>query len=525
MPVAIGIDLGTSNTCAAVVRGGGVAVIPDEQGRRVLPSFLTVDEQDNYIVGYPARAQAIANPYETIYAVKRLMGQRYGSLEVQTARRYLTYPVIDGQSDDVRVQVKDRTLSPEEVSAEILRVVRAQAERYLGEPVTHAVITVPAHFNDSQRKATKRAGEMAGLDVLRLINEPTAAALAYGFGRQITQRVAVYDFGGGTFDITILSIGDQVYEVLSTNGDSYLGGEDFSNRLTDYLCEEFRRTTGIDLRPDRTSLQRVKDAAEWAKITLSSEQQTRVFVPKVVPWHDQRLNLEMIVDRSTLQSMVVDLVQRSLEICQVALDLSRLSVEDVDEVIMVGGQTRMPLIQEQVEKFFRKKPNHSVNPDEVVAVGASIQADALLQSDSEMLLLDVTPLTLGIASFGDMFSVLIEKNSKVPRKVSRIFTTNSDYQERVKVAVYQGESKKASENVFLGEFNLDGIRKARRMEPRIEVTFKLDANGILQVQGRDLDTGQEQTITIRDYARRAAEYSGPAVSARSPNKGDGDLPA
>ena len=523
MPVAIGIDLGTSNTCAAVVRAGGVAVIPDEQGRRVLPSFLTLDEQDRVLVGYPARAQAIANPYETIYAVKRLMGQRYGSLEVQTARRYLTYPVVEGGTDEVRVQVKDRALSPEEVSAEILKSVRAQAERYLGEPVTHAVITVPAHFNDSQRKATKRAGEMAGLDVLRLINEPTAAALAYGFGRNITQRVAVFDFGGGTFDITILSIGDQVYEVLSTNGDSYLGGEDFSNRLTDHLCEDFRRQTGIDLRPDRVSLQRVKDAAEWAKITLSTEMQTRVHVPKVVPWHDPRLNLDVLVDRATLEGMVVDLVQRSLEICQVALDLSRLSVDDVDEIIMVGGQTRMPLIQQRVETFFRKRPNLSVNPDEVVAVGAAIQADALLASDSDMLLLDVTPLTLGIASFGDMFTVLIEKNSKVPRKVSRTFTTNSDFQERVKIQVCQGESKRASENVFLGEFNLDGIRKARRMEPRIEVTFKLDANGILNVNGRDLDTGQEQNITIRDYAKRAAEYAHPGLPSGY-NADDPDLP-
>jgi len=520
LPVAIGIDLGTSNTCSAVVRAGGAVVIPDDQGRRVLPSYLTIDDADRFVVGYPARSQAISNPYETIYAIKRLMGQRYGSLEVQTARRYLTYPVVEGGPDEVRVQVKDRVLAPEEVSAEILRVVKAQAERFLGDPVTHAVITVPAHFNDGQRKATKRAGEMAGLDVLRLINEPTAAALAYGFGKEITQKVAVYDFGGGTFDITILSIGEEVYEVLSTNGDSYLGGEDFSNRLTDFLCEEFRKQTGIDLRPDRTSLQRVKDAAEWAKITLSTEMETEVFIPQVVPWHDPSLDLKMTVSRETLEGMVGDLVQRSLEICQVALDLSRLTVEEIDAVILVGGQTRMPLVQRKVEEFFRKVPSHSVNPDEVVAVGASIQAHSLLNTDySDMLLLDVTPLTLGIASFGDMFSPLIEKNSKVPRKVSRTFTTNSDYQERVRIAVFQGASKKASENVFLGEFILDGIRRARRMEPRIEVTFKLDANGILQVSGRDLDTGQAQTITIRDYARRAVQYAPPPdAAAEAPEK-------
>jgi molecular chaperone DnaK len=492
-----------------VVRTEGAVVIPDEQGRRVLPSFLTIGPSDEYVVGYSARAQAISNPYETIYAIKRLMGQRFGSLEVQTARRYLTYPVVEGSGDDVRVQVKDKVLEPEEVSAEILKVVKQQAQRFLGQPVAHAVITVPAHFNDGQRKATKRAGELAGFDVLRLINEPTAAALAYGFGKQLNQRVAVYDFGGGTFDITILSIGDQVYEVLSTNGDSYLGGEDFSNRLTDYLCEEFRKQTGIDLRPDRTSLQRVKDAAEWAKITLSSEMETRVYIPQVVPWHDKRIDLDLVVDRELLEGMVGDLVQRSLEICQVALDLSRITVGDIDAVILVGGQTRMPLIQRRVEEFFRKAPGHSVNPDEVVAVGAAIHANALVNSDSDTLLLDVTPLTLGIASFGDMFSVLIEKNAKVPRKVSRTFTTNSDFQERVRIAVYQGEGKKASENIFLGEFVLDGIRRAPRMEPRIEVTFKLDANGILQVSGRDLDTGQEQTITIRDYARRAAQYMAP----------------
>jgi molecular chaperone DnaK len=506
LPAAIGIDLGTSNTCSAVVRPGGVVVIPDDQGRRVLPSFLTLDEQNEYVVGYPARSQAISNPYETIYAIKRLMGQRYGSLEVQTARRYLTYPVLEGPTDDIRVQVKDRVLAPEEVSAEILRIVKSQAERFLGEPVNHAVITVPAHFNDGQRKATKRAGELAGLDVLRLINEPTSAALAYGFGKQLSQRIAVYDFGGGTFDITILSIGDQVYEVLSTNGDSYLGGEDFSNRLTDHVCEEFRKSTGIDLRPDRTSLQRVKDAAEWAKIGLSTDMTTKIRIPQVVPWHDPNIEMDMTIEREVLEAMVKDLVQRSLEICQVALDLSRLTVDDIDSVILVGGQTRMPLVQRKVQEFFRKAPNASVNPDEVVAVGAAIQANALMSSDSEMLLLDVTPLTLGIASFGDMFSVLIDKNSKVPRKVSRIFTTNSDYQERVRIVVCQGESKKASDNVFLGEFTLEGIRRAPRMEPRIEVTFKLDANGILQVSGRDLDTGQEQTITIRDYARRATEY-------------------
>jgi molecular chaperone DnaK len=503
--MAIGIDLGTSNTCAAVVREGGVVVIPDDRGRRVLPSYLGVGDGGELLVGYPARAQAISNPQGTIYAVKRLMGQRYGSLEVQTARRYLSYPVVEGSPDEVRVQVRERALAPEEVSAEILKVVKAQAERFLGEPVHHAVITVPAHFNDGQRKATKRAGELAGLDVLRLINEPTAAALAYGFGKQMNQRVAVYDFGGGTFDITILSIGEQVFEVLSTNGDSYLGGEDFSNRLTDHLCEEFRKLTDVDLRADRGNLQAAKDAAEWAKITLSTESSTEVELPG--------FDANPRIDRATLEHLTFDLVQRSLEICQVALDLSRLSVDDIDEVIMVGGQTRMPLVQQMVQEFFHKPPSFSVNPDEVVAVGAAIQADALVSSDTEMLLLDVTPLTLGIASFGDMFSVLIEKNTKVPRKVSRTFTTSTDFQERVRIQVYQGESKKASDNVFLGELTLEGIRKARRMEPHIEVTFKIDANGILQVSGRDLDTGQQQSITIRDYARRAAEYTAPAEVA------------
>jgi molecular chaperone DnaK len=508
MSAVVGIDLGTSTTCIATVQKGEISVIPDEKGRRITPSYVMVDAENAYQVGYFAKAQAVSHPLETIYAVKRLMGQRFQSVEVQAARRRLSYPVVEGAPGEVRIQIRDRQISPVEISAEILRAVKTHAERFLGEPVDKAVITVPAHFNDRQRKATKAAGEAAGLDVLRLINEPTAAALAYGFGSDSSQRIAVYDFGGGTFDISILNLGDQVYEVLATNGDSYLGGEDINNRVVEYLVGEFKRIEKIDLAQNKMSMQRVIDAAERAKIELSQEEATMINLPRIAPYANPSAHLVVELTRGRLESLVGDLVERSLDIVQTTLDLARLAPEDIDEVVLVGGQTRMPFVQRKVQEFFGKKPNRSFNPEEVVAVGAAIQANALVSQTEEILLLDVTPMTLGIAAFGDMFSVLIEKNTKVPKKAMRVFTTNSDFQERVKIIVLQGENRRASMNQALAEFTLEGIRQARRMEPKIEVAFKVDANGILSVSARDMDSGLAQNITIRDYVQRAEERKG-----------------
>ena len=455
-------------------------------------------------MGYLAKAQQVSNPYGTIYGVKRLVGQRYTDMEVQSAKRTLPYAILEGDKPgQIHIQLEDRRLTPEQVSAEILKAVKAQAETVLGEPADAAVITVPAHFNDGQRKSTKRAAELAGLDVIRLINEPTAAALSYGYGRRLKTKIAVYDFGGGTFDVTILDIGEKIYEVISTNGDTYLGGDDFSDRIVQRISNSFHREKGVDLTKDKASLQRVRDAAERAKVELSRVPQTKINLPQIAPWADPDLNLIMELGQDELEEAVGDLVDQSLEICQVALDLSRLTVGDIEDVIMVGGQTRMPLIQRKVEEFFGRRPNLSVNPDEVVALGAAIQANTLVSDKEDILLLDVTPMTLGIQTFGDIFSVLIEKNTKIPRKLSRVFTTNTDYQERVRIVVLQGEQKKASQNVLLGEFSLEGIRLARRMEPKIEVTFKVDANGILNVSARDLDTNQQQSITIRDYISRS----------------------
>ncbi|MEA3407827.1 MAG: molecular chaperone DnaK [Chloroflexota bacterium] len=497
MAKIVGIDLGTTNSVVAVMEGDEPTVINTAEGGRLCPSVVAVNpETGERMVGQVARRQAITNPENTIFSVKRLMGRRYNDPEVQKARKVLPYKIVE-KNGDAWVVMNGKEYSPPEISAMILSKLKADAESYLGEDVNQAVITVPAYFNDSQRQATKDAGRIAGLEVLRIINEPTASALAYGLDRKEDEKIAVYDLGGGTFDISILDIGDGVFEVLSTNGNTFLGGDDFDQRVIDWIVEEFRKDQGIDLSKDRMALQRLKEAAEKAKIELSTTQQTEINLPFITADASGPKHLNMTLTRSKLEQLVDDLVAHSMGPCRNALEDADLSTDEIDEVILVGGQTRMPMIQERVREFFDREPHKGINPDEVVAVGAAIQAGVLGGEVDDVLLLDVTPLTLGIETLGGVATPLIERNTTIPTKKSQIFSTADDNQTQVQINVVQGERKMAADNKQLGTFVLDGIPPAPRGVPQIEVTFDIDADGILHVSAEDKATGREQKITIQ----------------------------
>ncbi|MEP7200037.1 MAG: molecular chaperone DnaK [Chloroflexota bacterium] len=493
----IGIDLGTTNSVVAVMEGGEPKVIPSAEGSNLVPSIVAVNPKTGErMVGQVAKRQAITNSENTIFSVKRLMGRKFKDAEVQKALKILPYKVVEAPNGDCRVVMGGKEYSPPEISAMILRKMKEDAETYLGEKITQAVITVPAYFNDSQRNATKDAGKIAGLDVLRIINEPTASALSYGLDKKKDEKIAVYDLGGGTFDISILELGDGVFEVKSTNGDTFLGGDDFDQRIMSWIVDEFKREQGIDLRNDRMALQRLKEAAEKAKIELSSTQQTEINLPFITADASGPKHMVMSLSRSKLNQLTTDLIERSTGPAKQALEDAKLSAAQVDEVVLVGGMTRSPLVQETVEKFFGKEPNQSVHPDEVVAVGAAIQAGVLGGEVKDVLLLDVTPLTLGIETLGGVATPLIERNTTIPTKKSQVFSTASDSQTSVEIHVVQGERPLAQDNKTLGRFILDGIPPAPRGLPQVEVTFDIDADGILHVTAQDKATGREQKITI-----------------------------
>ncbi len=496
MGKAIGIDLGTTNSVVAVVQGGEPVVIPNQEGNRTTPSVVAFTEKGERLVGQVAKRQAITNPENTIFSIKRLMGRKYNSKEVEEARKRLPYKIVEAPNGDAHVEVMGKRYSPPEISAMILQKLKQAAEDYLGEPVTDAVITVPAYFDDSQRQATKDAGKIAGLNVLRIINEPTAAALAYGLDKKKEEKVAVYDLGGGTFDISILEIGEGVIEVHSTSGDTYLGGDDFDLKIIDWLVEEFKKEQGIDLRQDRMALQRLKEAAEKAKIELSTAMETEINLPFITADASGPKHLVMKLSRAKFEQLIDDLVEKTGVPCKNALQDAKLTEKDIDEVLLVGGQTRTPKVQEAVKKIFGKDPNKTINPDEAVAIGAAIQAAVLKGEMKDVLLLDVTPLSLGIETLGGVFTKIIERNTTIPTKKSQIFSTATDNQPAVTIKVYQGEREMAADNKLLGVFELVGIPPAPRGVPQIEVTFDIDANGILHVSAKDLGTGKEQSIRI-----------------------------
>ncbi len=493
----VGIDLGTTNSVVAVMEGGEPVVIPSAEGSRLFPSVVAVNPKTGErMVGQVARRQAITNPDNTIFSVKRLMGRRFNDPEVAKARRILPYKIIEHTNGDAWVVMGGKNYSPPEISAMILQKIKTDAEAYLGEPVTQAVITVPAYFNDSQRQATKDAGRIAGLEVLRIINEPTASALAYGLDKKVDQRIAVYDLGGGTFDISILDVGEGVFQVLSTNGDTFLGGDDFDQRVINWVADEFKREQGIDLRNDRMALQRLKEAAEKAKVELSTVMQTEINLPFITADASGPKHLQITLTRSRLEQLTADLIERTIEPCRQALADAKLTPQDIAEVVLVGGQTRMPAVQEAVRRFFNREPHKGVNPDEVVAVGAAIQAGVLGGEVRDILLLDVTPLTLSIETLGGIATPMIERNTTIPTKKTQIFSTASDMQTEVEVVVTQGERPMARDNKLLGNFRLTGIPPAPRGIPQIEVTFDIDADGILHVSAKDKATGREQSIKI-----------------------------
>ncbi len=497
MSKIIGIDLGTTNSVCAVMEGGEPTVIPSSEGGRLFPSVVAVNPKTNErMVGQVARRQAVVNSENTIFSIKRFMGRKFSDPEVQRALDLVPYQVSEAPNGDVRVAMGGKTYSPPEISAMILQKIKADAEAYLGEPVTQAVITVPAYFNDSQRQATKDAGKIAGLDVLRIINEPTASSLAYGLGEKKDETIAVYDLGGGTFDISILDVGDGVFEVKSTNGDTFLGGDDFDQRIINWVAEEFKKDQGIDLRQDRQALQRLREAAEKAKIELSTVMQTEINLPFITADASGPKHLNMPLTRAKLEQLVESLVERSIAPCQQALKDAKLQPEEIDEVILVGGMTRMPAVQEAVRQFFGKEPHKGVNPDEVVGVGAAIQAGVLGGEVKDVLLLDVTPLTLSIETLGRVATTLIPRNTTIPTKKSQIFSTAADGQTQVEIHVVQGERPMAEDNKSLGKFILDGIPPAPRGIPQIEVTFDIDADGILNVSAQDKATGREQSMRI-----------------------------
>jgi molecular chaperone DnaK len=497
MPRVIGIDLGTTNSVVAVMEGGEPVVVPNSEGGRLTPSVVAISKTGERLVGQVAKRQAVTNPENTIFSIKRFMGRKFNDPHVERDKKLVPYRMAQAPNGDVRVTMGGKEYSPPEVSAMILQKMKTDAEAYLGEKVTDAVITVPAYFNDSQRQATKDAGTIAGLNVLRIINEPTAASLAYGLDKKKDEIIAVYDLGGGTFDISILQLGEGVFEVKSTNGDTHLGGDDFDQRVIDWLADEFRKENGIDLRQDRMALQRLKEAAEKAKVELSSTQSTEVNLPFITADASGPKHLTMTLTRSKLEQLTGDLIDRTIGPVKQALADAEVSADRVNEVILVGGQTRMPAVQESVKKLFGKEPHKGVNPDEVVAIGAAIQAGVLKGEVRDVLLLDVTPLSLGIETLGGVFTKLIDRNTTIPTSKSQIFSTAADSQPSVEIHVLQGERSMASENKTLGRFILDGIPPAPRGLPQVEVTFDIDANGILNVSAKDKATNREQKITIQ----------------------------
>ena len=497
MNKVIGIDLGTTNSCVAVMEGGTAKVIENAEGGRTTPSMVAFSGDGEKLVGQAAKRQAVTNPEGTLFAIKRLIGRTFADPMTRKDKDLVPYRIIKAGNGDAWVEVGRETYSPSQISAFILQKMKETAESYLGEAVSQAVITVPAYFNDSQRQATKDAGRIAGLDVQRIINEPTAAALAYGLDKKQTGTIAVYDLGGGTFDVSILEIGEGVFEVKSTNGDTFLGGEDFDKRVLDYLADEFKKESGIDLRADKLALQRLKEAGEKAKIELSSAVQTEVNLPFITADASGPKHLAVKLSRAKLEALVEDLVDRTLDPCRKALKDAALGAGEVDEIVLVGGMTRMPKVQEKVKRFFGKDPHKGVNPDEVVAVGATIQAGVLQGDVKDVLLLDVTPLSLGIETLGGVFTRLIDRNTTIPTKKSQIFSTAEDHQTAVTIRVFQGEREMAADNKLLGQFDLIGIPPAPRGMPQIEVTFDIDANGIVNVQAKDKATGKEQQIRIQ----------------------------
>jgi molecular chaperone DnaK len=496
MAKVIGIDLGTTNSCVAIMDAGDPNVLANSEGSRTTPSVVAFTDSGERLVGQIARRQAITNPENTIFAVKRLIGRRHDDPLVQKATKVLPYKVVRNDNGDAWVEIRGKQYSPAEISAFILQKMKQTAEDFLGEKVTEAVVTVPAYFNDSQRQATKDAGRIAGLNVLRIINEPTAASLAYGLEKKKDEKIAVFDLGGGTFDISILELGDGVFEVKATNGDTFLGGEDFDQRVIDYLADEFKKDQGIDLRKDRMALQRLKEAAEKAKCELSSSVETDINLPFITADQQGPKHLNLKLTRSKLEALCADLIDRTEGPCRQALKDAGLTPSDIHEVILVGGMTRMPAVQERVKKIFGKDPHKGVNPDEVVAVGAAIQAAVLKGDVKDVLLLDVTPLSLGIETLGGVFTKLIERNTTIPTRKSQIFSTAQDNQTAVSIRVFQGEREMAADNKLLGQFDLVGIPTAPRGVPQIEVTFDIDANGIVHVSAKDLGTGKEQSIKI-----------------------------
>ncbi len=501
MAKIIGIDLGTTNSCVSILEGGKPKVIENSEGARTTPSIVGYSPNKEVLIGQTAKRQAVTNPENTLFAIKRLIGRRFDDPMVGKDKGMVPYKIVKAANGDAWVAVNGKEISPQEVSAKILQKMKKSAEDYLGEPVTEAVITVPAYFNDSQRQATKDAGKIAGLEVKRIINEPTAAALAYGLDKKGEHKVAIYDLGGGTFDVSIIEIadvdGDQQFEVLSTNGDTFLGGEDFDTKLIEYVTDEFKKDQGIDLRGDQMALQRLKETVEKAKVELSSTEQTDINLPFITADASGPKHLNMKISRARLESLVAELVDRTIEPCRQALKDAGLKTDDIDSVILVGGQTRMPLVQQKVKEFFGKEPRKDVNPDEAVAIGAAIQGGVLGGSINDVLLLDVTPLSLGIETLGGVMTKLIEKNTTVPAQASQVFSTAEDNQSAVTVHVLQGEREQAAHNKSLGQFNLEGINSAPRGVPQIEVKFDIDANGILNVSAKDKVTGKKQSVVIK----------------------------